>query len=127
MAQGYSVSVIQTCEARMRGILGGYMIYGDEGSLRATESGCQVFRNGRETLSLSYPEAPMSEFAQEIEAFADTVAGAIEGPTTGRGERRSLAIVQAGYESARSGLPVNLRERFGELLGDQGEGGSRTA
>ncbi len=115
MVGGYPVSVVQTCEARIGGALGGYVIHGDEGSLCATEEGCEVFRDNREPLTLSYPEAPMSEFAQEIEAFADTVAGTTEGPTTARSERRSLAIVQAGYESAESGLPVNLRERFGEL------------
>lgn len=36
-------------------------------------------------------------------------------PAEGRNERRSLAIVQAGYESAQSGEIINLRERFGEL------------
>jgi predicted dehydrogenase len=115
MAGGFQVSVVQTCEARIRGRLAGYVIHGDEGSLCATEDGCEVYRDSEEPLSLTYPDAPKSEFAQEIEAFADTVAGAAEGPTTGRSERRSLAIVQAGYESAASGAPVNLRERFGEL------------
>ena len=115
MTKGYQVSVVQTCEARIGGMLGGYVIHGDEGSLRATDDGCEVYRDNREPLSLSYPAAPMSEFAQEIEAFADTVTGTSEGPTTGRSERRSLAIVQAGYESAESGVPVNLKERFGEL------------
>jgi predicted dehydrogenase len=57
----------------------------------------------------------LSEYAQEMEAFADYVAGVSVGPTTGESERRSLAIVQAGYESAQSGQPVNLRRRFGNL------------
>ena len=47
--------------------------------------------------------------------LADYVAGVAEGPTTGVSERRSLAIVQAGYESAQSGQAVNLTERFGDL------------
>ncbi len=34
----------------------------------------------------------------------------------GRGERRSLAIVRAGYESAHTGQPVHLRERFAGML-----------
>ena len=50
-----------------------------------------------------------------IEAFADCVPADVEGPTTGQSERRSLAAVQAGYESARSGQAINLRERFGPL------------
>jgi hypothetical protein len=35
------------------------------------------------------------------------------GPTTAESERRSLAVVQAGYESAACGQSVHLRERFG--------------
>ena len=72
-------------------------------------------RNEQEPLLLAYPEIALSSYAQEIEAFADYVAGISEGPTTGYSERRSLAIIQAGYESARTGKPVHLEERFGEL------------
>ena len=50
-----------------------------------------------------------------MEAFADYVAGVAVGPTTAHSKRRSLAIVQAGYESAETGRPINLRDRFGEL------------
>ena len=57
----------------------------------------------------------LSPFAQEIEAFADYVLEGVEGPTSGVMERRSLAIVQAGYESAASGEVVDLWERFGVL------------
>ena len=56
-----------------------------------------------------------AEYALELEAFADTVAGRTVGPTTGRSERRTLAIIQAGAESAQSGQPVDLQEHFGEL------------
>jgi predicted dehydrogenase len=118
LESGLPVSVVQTCETRLPGSLGGYVLHGDQGSLRATRDGCEVFagaREGEEPLFLPYPEEDLSDYAQEIEAFADTVSGVVEGPTTARSERRSLAIVQAGYESARSGQPVRLRERFGEL------------
>lgn len=49
-----------------------------------------------------------------IETFADYVAGVAVGPTTARSERRSLAIVQAGYESTNTSRPTVLRERFGD-------------
>jgi hypothetical protein len=42
------------------------------------------------------------------------VAGA-EGPTTGVVERRSLAVVEAGYESMARGEPIDLEQRFGAL------------
>ena len=60
-------------------------------------------------------DEPLSAFALEFRAFADCVLKGVEGPTTGRSERRSLAVVQAGYESAATGRPVNIRHRFGDL------------
>ena len=51
----------------------------------------------------------------ELAAFADCVADESVGPTTAESERRTLAIVQAGYESIEHGQAVNLRERFGQL------------
>lgn len=62
-----------------------------------------------------YPPQVLSSYAEELEAFADYVAGEAPGPTTGEGERRSLAVVQAGYESVESGLPVRLSDRFADL------------
>ena len=38
MASGIHVSVVQTCETRLKGTLGGYTLYGDQGSLRANHS-----------------------------------------------------------------------------------------
>lgn len=117
MERGFQVAVLQTCEVRLKGTLRGYVIYGDRGSIRAFQEGCQVFSEelDEEPLQLSYPEAALSEYAQEMEAFADYVVDGVEGSTTGRSERRSLAIVQAGYESAQTGQPVHLKTRFGEL------------
>ncbi len=115
MASGIHVSVVQTCETRLKGPLGGYTLYGDQGSLRADNAGCEFVSHAGEPVSLACPEQELSPYAQEMDAFADYVAGASVGPTDGRSERRSLAIVQAGYESARTGQPVNLRERFGDL------------
>ena len=120
LASGAQVSVVQSCETRLKGPLRGYSIHGDQGSLQAwRDEGCEVFSpefgNEDEPHHLDYPEDTLSSYAQEIEAFADYVAGLSVGPTTGESERRSLAIVQAGYESASSGVPVILEERFGKL------------
>lgn len=119
MRSGIHVSVVQTSETRLPGNLGGYVLRGDRGSLRASQAGCEAYDNAagndQKPLCLAYPEKTLSSYAQELEAFADYVAGASEGPTTGYSERRSLAIVQAGYESARTGKPVHLEERFGKL------------
>jgi predicted dehydrogenase len=119
MESGIHVSVVQTCETRLPHPLARYILYGDEGSVRASREGCEVFSNAndrdQESLFLRYPEEELSSYAQEMEAFADYVSGVSVGPTTANSERRSLAIVQAGYESAQTGQPINLRERFGEL------------
>ncbi len=115
MESGIAVSIVQTAETRLFGNLGGYVIHGERGSVRASRDGYEVFVDGVDPETRPYPENPLSSYAREMEAFADYVSGDAEGPTTGRSERRTLAIIEAGYESARTGLPVNIRERFGEL------------
>jgi predicted dehydrogenase len=121
MASGIHVSVVQTCETLLPRDFSGYVLHGDRGSLHATLDGYRVSSDDagdrRELVPLSYPREGLSDYAQEIEAFADYVAGVADGPTTGPSERRSLAIVQAGYESAQHGKAVNLQERFPEAFG----------
>ncbi len=112
---GVQVSVLQSCEVRLKGTLEGFVIHGDRGSLRANTEGCERFGEEGETLRLDYPESGLSDYALEMEAFADYVTDGVVGPTSGSSERRSLAVVQAGYESARSGKPVHLETRFGKL------------
>ncbi len=117
MASGIHVSVVQTCVTQLWGDLGGFVIHGDRGSVRASREGYEVFESEQdvEPRLLPYPESSLSSYAQEIEAFADYVAGVSVGPTTAESERRSLAIVQAGYESAQSGRPIDLEDRLGPL------------
>ena len=119
LTSGVNVAVMQTSETALPPDLEGYVIHGTHGSVRATRHGCEITGDDpggtSETRQLPYPAADLSDYALELEAFADYVAGVAEGPTTGRSERRTLAIVQAGYESAASGQPVNLRQRFGDL------------
>ena len=116
---GLPVSIVQTSETRLSENLSGYTVHGDQGSVRAFRQGCEVYgdqlEGAEEPIWIPYPEAELSEYAQEMEAFADYIGGAAEGPTTGRSERRTLAIVQAGYESMQSGQAVDLQTRFGVL------------
>jgi len=115
LESGVDVSLVQTAEVKLYGDLDGYVLHGDRGSVRAGEDRFCVFNDEHDGIQMAYPALQLSSYAQEIEAFADYVAQGVEGPTTGQMERRSLAIVQAGYESAQSGLPVDLMERFGAL------------
>lgn len=114
LASGVNVSVLQTCELALPGDLRGCTLYGDQGSIRAHADGYSVMSD-QGVEHFQYPLSDLSDYAAEIEAFADYVAGVSEGPTTGRSERRSLAVVQAGYESMRSGQPVHLLSRFGSI------------
>jgi predicted dehydrogenase len=115
LKRGIHMSIIQTCETRLTHNLAAYTLYGDKGCLRAAPDSCEVFCEGSEPLIIKYPEATLSEYALEMQTFASYVRGDESAPTHGRSERRSLAVVQAGYESAQSGLPVQLSARFGPL------------
>jgi predicted dehydrogenase len=114
LESGVHVALVQSPETRLKDRPGGYTICGDRGSLRAWNEGYDVFTDeGVETHR--YPPQELSSYAEEIEAFTDSVSGIATGPTTAESERRSLAVVQAGYESIESDRPVNLCDRFGEL------------
>ena len=115
LESGVAVHLLQTAETKLYGDLRGYVLHGDRGSVRAGEESCRVFTDEEDGTQVAYPEVELSGFALELQAFAEYVAGVSEGPTTGRSERRSLAVVEAGYESMRTGQPVDLRERFGEI------------
>jgi predicted dehydrogenase len=116
LRSGVHISIMQTCEIRFPHNLGGYIIHGERGSLRASDAGYELFTADDESPQLNpYPAMELSDYAREVEAFADYVAGDEFAPTTGRSERRTLAIVQAGYESMKSGKPINLTDRFGEI------------
>ena len=121
---GVSVTIVQTCEALLPGSFGGYAIHGERASLRAWKEGFDITRNGAVPIAFTYGDdeakvlsgipdlTAFSEYALEMRAFADAVEGVADGPTDGISERRSLAIVQAGYESAQCGSPVLLKARF---------------
>ena len=118
MANGLHVTLTQTCETRFPPDQPPYVLYGERGTVRATREGVQIFSTDLDRDApgcVPYPVSPLSDYALEFQAFAAFVARGLEGPTTGRSERRTLAVVQAGYESASSGMPVVLHERFPDL------------
>ena len=114
-AAGYQVSILQSREMHLKGGLRGITIYGDRGTLRTTETGYDLFDTEGHQDSFPWPEMPLSDYAQEMDAFVRYVREGDVGLTSAESERRSLAIVQAGYESAESGEVVRLEERFGVL------------
>ncbi len=116
MQSGLGVSILQSCETRLGPGLGGWLLFGTRASLQAGDDGYRVHgADGAVSQLTAYPVRPLSPYAEELEAFADFVTDGTAGPTTGESERRSLAIVEAGYESARTGRPVDLAQRFGQL------------
>ncbi len=119
LSSGLPVAIVQSSETKLLGNLGGYVLHGERGSLRAGAEQAELFlstaHEPQTPQIVRYPDTSLSEYAQEIAAFVDAVQSGGAGLTDGRSERRTLAIVQAGYESIASGLPVHLRERFGAL------------
>lgn len=135
LESGVAVSILQTTESKFYGDLDGYTLHGEEGLIQAGKTGYRLFNAETDTALpplRPYPSTRLSSYALELNAFADYINRDVNGPTTGERnaladylnddtvapttgerERHSLAIVQAGYESAQSGQPVHLRERFG--------------
>ena len=87
----------------MKGGLRGITIYGDRATLRTTVSGYDVYGEDGTPQSFCWPESELSDYAQEMDAFVRYVREGEAGPTSAESERRTLAVVQAGYESAASG------------------------
>lgn len=116
LESGVVVWLVQTTETHLKPRLTGFRLYGDAGVVIGRDDEYVVYegdpREGEQPSSHAYPEQPRSAYALELEAFAETVAGREVGPTTGISERRSLAVIEAGYESARTRRPVDLRLRF---------------
>jgi predicted dehydrogenase len=122
LESGVVVWLVQTTETHLKPQLTGFRLYGDAGVVIGRDDAYEVYegdvREGQQPRLLPYPEQGLSPYALELKAFADTVAGRSAGPTTGRSERRSLAIIEAGNESARTRSPVDLRERFPGIWDD---------
>lgn len=116
LESGGVVSLVQTAETDLLPRLSGFRLYGDRGVVIGREHSYDVFvgdpREGDQPATVPYPPQELSAHALELAAFAETVRGGLPGHTTGRSERRTLAVIEAGYESARTRQPVDLRERY---------------
>ncbi|MCH8115691.1 MAG: Gfo/Idh/MocA family oxidoreductase [Chloroflexi bacterium] len=115
MESGVNVSVVQSPETRFRGNTGGYLVHGENGSIRAGADSYELFIDGDDSTPRSYPESELSSYALEFKAFVDYINGNEPAATTGVSERKTLAVIQAGAESAEHGNAVDISERFGEL------------
>lgn len=110
LQSGATFSLLQTSEVKITDQTWGYTIYGDSGTLHAGAESCTISgtENGDPHRVLAYPSPALSDYAQEMEAFADYVLDGHMGPTSGESERQSLAVILAGYRSMQSGKPVVL-------------------
>jgi UDP-N-acetyl-2-amino-2-deoxyglucuronate dehydrogenase len=120
LESGLTAYFVQTTETNIPERLRGFHLYGEGGVVIGGRHGGYdqyLTTNDQDAAGThhAYPDLGFSEYALELEAFARTVRGDEVGPTDGRAERRSLAILEAGIESARIGRPVDLLARFPEL------------
>jgi predicted dehydrogenase len=121
LEDGLGVWLTQTTETNIPRRLRGFQLYGERGVVVTgrLDSGYDVYvtedDQDAEPVHIPFPEGGPSEYALELQAFAHTIRGATEGPTTGRVELGTMAVLEAGLESSRSGLPVVLRDRFREI------------
>ncbi len=114
MESGLTVQLVQSCETDFDPARLGTTIFGTDGTLFSGRDGIS-FRSRKmgKRLQLNLPDQHLSDYALEFEAFAKWIAQGTKPTTSGVNERGSLAVIQAGYESAASGLPINMAERFG--------------
>jgi UDP-N-acetyl-2-amino-2-deoxyglucuronate dehydrogenase len=124
LENGLAVHFVHTTETNIPTRFNGFQLYGEGGLVIGGRYGGydQYLTPGDPQAPQAppthhdYPNPGLSEYALELAAFARAVRGIDPGPTDGRSERRSLAVVEAGIESARTGHPVDLTIRFPELL-----------
>ncbi len=90
-------------------------LYGDRGSLHSGRDGYVIYDGDGKGEPMAWPDDDLSDYAHEMEAFADAVSGNAWGPTTAESERRSLAVVLAGYVSAEREAPVRLNEMYPDI------------
>ena len=119
MESGLTVQLVQSCETKYAPNQTGTTLYGEKGTVhsnrnRAIVRSTDIYPDLSDPLRIEHPELELSEYALELQAFADWIVRDTPPLTDGAGERQSLAVIQAGYESAQSGKPINLRERFGD-------------
>lgn len=146
LESGVGVWVVQTTETWLPGSLDGWRIHGDEGSVIANAEGFEVLSEtltrqafGTKTsnelkaaagqhgqqfptrpdirpIPMEYSDVEFSEYALELRAFAELIRGTGEGPTTAASELKTLAVVQAGYESAAGAGVVDMAVRYPDLF-----------
>jgi predicted dehydrogenase len=116
LESGVVVHLVQTTETQLRPRLNGLHLYGDAGTVIAGEASYVVYPGAEdrdvEPATHDYPAATRSPYAEMLQAFVDAIAGTPTGPTTASSERRTLAVIEAGYESARTRTPIDLNERY---------------
>jgi len=112
---GLGVGLIQSPETRFGSELEGYTIHGEKGSICALPDGWRLIAGGEDSRLRPYPDGMANSYISELEAFAAMVAGDDSVHTTGRSERRSLAIVEAGIKSLQTGTAVDISEVFGDI------------
>lgn len=119
LESGLGAWFTQTTETNVPPRLRGFQLYGERGvAVGGRDGGYDLYLTQDDQDAPGqhhpYPEG-LSEYALELDAFADTVRGRREGPTSGRTELWTMAVLEAGVESSRSGRIVNLRDRFPEI------------
>ncbi len=120
LESGLGVWFTQTTETNIPPRLRGFQIYGERGvAIGGREGGYDLYLTESDQDAPGqhqpYPEG-LSEYALELEAFAANVRGLRDGPTTGRSELWTMAVLEAGVESGQTRRPIDLRDRFPEIV-----------
>ncbi len=98
-------------------------LYGEKGTIKIDGDDVQVFLQGSESPSgkdkdnATGASSPLAGFSiiphrKQFEAIAEAISKGRKPPVSGEESLKSLAIVQAVYESAKTKLPVDIEKYF---------------
>lgn len=105
---GVPVNLIQTTEAPLNGYVASHRIHGTAGVITADDREVVILDSDGGISRESLEPDGISPYVRELEAFVAYIETG-QGPTAAHSELETLRVIEAGYRSMESGLPVDLK------------------
>jgi predicted dehydrogenase len=107
MRGGFPITITQSSELVAPDTGKGITVFGETGMLSLAGNRITVFGEAGDQIEAhDFEPQPIQPYARELEAFATHIRTGVPYITNGVWEAGSLAVIEAGYESIRTGLPT---------------------